>query len=377
MTSAATPVAQAANTATPIATVVPIVVPAIVRSAFELLLNKQSLSHEQMTQVMQHIMQGDVPQTLLAGLVTALRMKGETIEELTAAAQVMRAFAIPIDSSVKKLVDVVGTGGDGARTFNISTTALFVVAAAGVAVAKHGGRSVSSQSGSADVLEALGLDLQQTPQQVAHSIAQAGIGFMFAPNYHPAMKYAAPVRRELGVRTLFNLLGPLTNPARAPFQLLGVFDQSWVRPLCAVLKALGSQRAMVVHGLSPAGALDEIALDGATVVAELTADGRIVEYRITPEDFGLVTRPTAQVQAALAVNNVAESKQKLLAVLDPEQRDETVQICREIVILNAAAALYIADAAPDLKQAVVLAQAALHHGQAAAKLQQWLSCELI
>lgn len=321
------------------------------------ILEQQEIPYEEMTQLMHAIMTGNVSPAMTAALITALRMKRESIGEITAAAQVMRDLALRIEvSDSDNLVDTCGTGGDGRSTFNISTASAFVVAAAGAQVAKHGGRSVSSKVGSADVLEALGINLDQTPEQITHSITETGIGFMFAPNFHHAMKYAAPVRRELGVRTLFNILGPLTNPAGARKQLLGVFNADLTGTLAQVLQRLGSTHAMVVHG---SDGLDEITISGSTEVAELKA-GEIREYTAQPEDFGLKRTPIESLQ----VNSTEEAQAMLLSVLDNQSGP-----ARDIVLLNAGAAIYIAGKADSWQQGVETARDMLASGAAKAKMQ--------
>lgn len=330
-------------------------------SILSLLLEKKDLSHEQMRTAMQRIMSGQETQAQIAAFLVALRAKGETVTEITAATEVMRELVTPVelaDEDLDRLVDTCGTGGDGAHTFNISTTCAIVAAAAGAKIAKHGGRSVSSKSGSADILEALGVKLDFAPEHVATSIHTIGIGFMFAPNHHPAMKYAAPVRRELGIRTLFNLLGPVTNPARAKNQLLGVFSDQWVRPMTEVLATLGSHHVLVVHGKD---GLDEISISTSTCVAELK-NGQIREYTITPEDFGLQRAPLSTIK----VSSIEESKQVILQVLNNQPSP-----ARDIVCLNAGAAIYIAGLTASLKEGVELAHMTLASGKAYEKL-----CEL-
>ncbi|HMW69736.1 MAG TPA: anthranilate phosphoribosyltransferase, partial [Nitrosomonas sp.] len=307
--------------------------------------------------LMRQIMQGELSPVLIAAIITGLRVKRESIDEIAAAAQVMREFATSVEvSDTDHLIDTCGTGGDTSHTFNVSTASVFVAAAAGANVAKHGGRSVSSKSGSADVLEALGVGLNQTPQQIAQSIADIGVGFMFAPNFHSAMKHAAPVRRELGVRTLFNILGPLTNPAGAKNQLLGVFDAKLVNLLVSVLHRLGSRHVMVVHGFD---GLDEITITGKTLIGELK-QGERLEYTIQPEDFGMRSAPIE----AIRVSDLNQAKDMLLAVLENEPGP-----ARDIVSLNAGAAIYISGIAPSLSQGIAVAQETLASGAAKAKLQ--------
>ena len=294
------------------------------------LLNRQDLSHDQMLTIMQQVMGGELTPAQIAAFLIALRMKGETVDEIAAAATVMRALSTKVDvHNTANLVDTCGTGGDGIQTFNVSTASAFVVAAAGARVAKHGGRSVSSTCGSADVLEVLGVNVNQTPEQVGKSVDEIGIGFMFAPNHHSAMKHAAPVRRELGVRTLFNLLGPLTNPANAKRQVMGVFDKALTGKLAHVLQKLGSEHVLVVHG---ADGMDEISFTGDTFVAELK-DGKISEFVLNPKQFGMNIHSLKEIQ----VQNAEESKAMILDVFNGKQG-----AARDIVLLNAGAAIYVA-----------------------------------
>lgn len=321
------------------------------------IIQHQDIPHDDMLILMRQIMQGELSPVLIAAIITGLRVKRESIDEIAAAAQVMREFATSVEvSDTDHLIDTCGTGGDTSHTFNVSTASVFVAAAAGANVAKHGGRSVSSKSGSADVLEALGVDLNQTPQQIAQSIADIGVGFMFAPNFHSAMKHAAPVRRELGVRTLFNILGPLTNPAGAKNQLLGVFDAKLVNLLVSVLHRLGSRHVMVVHGFD---GLDEITITGKTLIGELK-QGECLEYTIQPEDFGMRSAPIE----AIRVSDLTQAKEMLLSVLDNQPGP-----ARDIVSLNAGAAIYISGIAPSLSQGIAVAQETLASGAAKAKLQ--------
>ena len=321
----------------------------------------RELSHDDMTAMMRHIMSGNIPPTLVAAFLVALRTKKETVGEIAAAAQVMREFATPVHiKDTRHLVDVVGTGGDGAHTFNISTAAMFVAAAAGAKIAKHGNRSVSSKSGSADVLESLGVNLNVSPERVAESISTLGVGFMFAPNHHPAMKNVVPIRRELGVRTIFNILGPLTNPANAKHILMGVFNAELVGIQTRVLQSLGMTHAMVVFGRD---GLDEISLEGPTLIGELK-NGLVSEYEIHPRDFGLSTAPTSSFQVA----NAEESKQIVLRVLSGEAGPAS-----DIVCLNAGATLYVADLAPDIATGVAMAKAAIASGAARSTLDQFIA----
>lgn len=323
----------------------------------EQVLEHQEIAHDDMTQLMRAIMAGEVSPVMTAALITGLRVKRETVGEITAAAEVMRELAVPIRvTDTTHLIDTCGTGGDGAGTFNISTATAFVAAAAGARVAKHGGRSVSSKAGSADVLETMGINLAQTPQQIERSIHEIGIGFMFAPNFHHAMKHAAPVRRELGIRTLFNLLGPLTNPAKASNQLLGVFHPKLTKVLAHVLQRLGSRRALVVHG---SDGLDEITISGPTHAAELR-DGEIYEYTLQPGDFGLLCASIETLQ----VTGPADAAAKLLSVLENQPGP-----ARDIVLLNAGAAIYIAGLAESIAAGIELARKALTSGAAREKWQ--------
>src|SRR6476660_5302999 len=275
------------------------------------IIDHREIAHDEMLSLMRQVMRGELSPTLIAAIMTGLRMKGETIGEIAAAAQVMREFATRVEvSDLSNLVDTCGTGGDSAGTFNISTTAAFVAAAAGARVSKHGGRSVSSKSGSADVLESLGVSISLPPEAIARCIAEVGIGFMFAPNHHPAMKNVAPIRKELGVRTIFNILGPLTNPANAPNILMGVFHPDLVGIQVRALQRLGTDHALVVYGRD---GMDEVSLGAATMVGELK-DGQVTEYEIHPEDFGL---PMAS-NRALKVETAQQSRAMLTGVLDNE-----------------------------------------------------------
>jgi anthranilate phosphoribosyltransferase len=308
--------------------------------------------------IMRMIMRGEVSPVLMAALITGLRVKKETIGEITAAAQVMREFSTKVHVADKThLVDIVGTGGDGSHTFNISTCSMFVAAAAGAKVSKHGGRSVSSKSGSADVLESLGVNINLSPEAIARCIDEVGIGFMFAPNHHPAMKNVAPVRRELGIKTIFNILGPLTNPASAPNILMGVFHPDLVGIQVRALQRLGTEHAVVVYGRD---GLDEVSLGAATMVGELR-DGEITEYEIHPEDFGLAMASNR----ALKVDTPDQSRALLLDVLDNQHG-----AARDIVILNAGVALYAANVADTMKDGVERARAAIESGAAKARLEQ-------
>ncbi|MHB0983264.1 MAG: anthranilate phosphoribosyltransferase [Thiobacillus sp.] len=328
------------------------------QQALARLVEQREIFHDEMLSLMRQIMRGELTPVQIAGIITGLRVKKETVGEIAAAAQVMREFAakVPAQNNAN-LVDTCGTGGDAAHTFNISTTAAFIAAAAGARVAKHGGRSVSSTSGSADVLEALGVNLDLTPERVAASIDAIGIGFMFAPKFHGAMKHAAPVRKELGVRTIFNILGPLTNPAGAPHQLLGVFHSDLVGILVRVLQRLGSRHVMVVHG---ADGMDEITLSGETMIGELK-DGEVTEYTIHPREFGLETCDSD----VLKVWDATQAKDMLLAVLDGLPGP-----ARDIVLFNAGAAIYVADRAATLGEGIATARAVIDSGAARDKLAQ-------
>ena len=318
----------------------------------------REIFHDEMLHIMRLIMSGDMSPVMMAALITGLRVKKETIGEITAAAQVMREFSTKVHvANPTHLVDIVGTGGDGSHTFNISTCSMFVAAAAGARVSKHGGRSVSSKSGSADVMEALGVYINLAPEAIARCIEEVGVGFMFAPNHHPAMKNVAPIRRELGVRTIFNILGPLTNPASAPNILMGVFHPDLVGIQVRALQRLGAEHALVVYGKD---GMDEVSLGAATLVGELK-DGEITEYEIHPEDFGMVMASNR----GLRVDTPEQSKAMLLSVLDNEPGP-----ARDIVVLNAGAALYAANVAPTMQVGVTQARAALASGAARARLDQ-------
>ena len=331
------------------------------QDALNRVIEHREIFREEMLGLMRAIMSGEVPPILIAALLIGLRVKKETIGEIAAAAEVMREFAtrVPVEDE-PRLIDTCGTGGDAAHTFNISTAAMFVAAAAGARIAKHGGRSVSSKSGSADVLEGLGANINLTPEQVARTIAESGIGFMFAPNHHSAMKHAAPVRKELGVKTLFNILGPLTNPAGARQQVMGVFHPDLVGIQARVLERLGSRRVMIVHGLE---GLDEISLSGPTMVGELR-DGRVHEYTIAPKDFGLA----AADGAAVRVSGVEESKAMLLGALENKPGAP-----RDIVALNAGASIYVAGLANTLADGVATALKVLASGDARRKVDEFVA----
>ena len=331
------------------------------QEALQRTIEHREIFHDEMVDLMRQIMRGDVSPTLVAAIVTGLRVKKETIGEIAGAARVMRELAATVDvGAPEHFVDIVGTGGDGAHTFNISTASMFVAAAAGAKVAKHGNRSVSSKSGSADVLEALGAAIDLAPEQVASVFRDTGIGFMFAPRHHPAMKAVAPVRKELGVRTIFNILGPLTNPAGAPNILMGVFHPDLVGIQVRALQQLGARHALVVWGRD---GMDEVSLGAATMVGELR-DGVVREYDVEPEDFGLVMASSRNLRVA----DAEESKAMLLGALDDEPG-----IARDIVALNAGAALYAADVADSIAEGVERARAAIASGAARARLDAFVA----
>ena len=324
------------------------------------LVDHREIFHDEMLTLMRRIMSGEMPPATMAALLIGLRVKKETIGEITAAAQVMREFSTKVEVADRRhLVDIVGTGGDGSHTFNISTCSMFVAAACGARVSKHGNRSVSSKSGSADVLEALGVRLALPPDAIARCIATTGVGFMFAPAHHPAMKNVAPVRRELGVRTIFNILGPLTNPADAPNILMGVFHADLVGIQARALQRLGARHALVVYGRD---GMDEVTLGASTLVCEIKGD-EVCEYEIHPEDFGLAMAS----HRALRVETPDDSKRMLLAVLDNHPGP-----ARDIVMLNAGAALYAADVAPSMADGIALAREALRSGSARDKLHEFV-----
>jgi len=331
------------------------------QEALQRTIEHREIFFDEMVELMRQVMRGEVSPTMTAAILTGLRVKKETVDEIAGAATVLREFALPVPVADKThLVDIVGTGGDGAHTFNISTASIFVVAAAGARVAKHGNRSVSSKSGSADVLEALGANIELQPDQVARCIDECGIGFMFAPIHHPAMKVVAPVRKEMGVRTLFNILGPLTNPAGAPNILMGVFHPDLVGIQVRVLQALGAQRAVVVWGRD---GMDEISLGAATLVGELR-DGVVREYEVHPEDFGIRMAASRNLRVA----DAQESKTMLLGALGNE-----AGLPLEIVALNAGAALYAAGVADSIAEGIARARAVIASGAALAKLHEFVA----
>jgi len=335
--------------------------PINMQEALQRAIEHREIFHDEMLSLMRKIMSGEATPVMIAAFTVGLRVKKETVGEIAAAAQVMREFATKVDIPDRdQLVDIVGTGGDSAHTFNISTASMFVAAASGARVAKHGGRSVSSKSGSADVLEALGANIMLSPEQVAACIEATGIGFMFAPSHHSAMKHAAPVRKELGIRTIFNILGPLTNPAGAPNQLLGVFHPDLVGIQVRVLQRLGSNHVMVVYGKD---GMDEVSLGAATMVGELK-DGDVREYEIHPEDFGL----RMISNRGLRVSDAVESKAMLLEALDNVEGTP-----REIVVLNAGVALYTANVVPSIVEGIERAREAVASGAAKRKLGEFVA----
>ncbi len=328
--------------------------------ALQRTIEHREIFHDEMIKIMRLIMSGEMSPAMTAAILTGLRVKKETVGEITAAAQVMREFAtkVPVKPHAN-LVDVVGTGGDASHTFNISTASMFVVAAAGGKVAKHGNRGVSSKSGSADVLEALGVNLMLSPERIAQAVDEIGLGFMFAPNHHPAMKNVAPIRKELGVRTIFNILGPLTNPANAQNIMMGVFHPDLVGIQIRVLERLGANHALVVYGKD---GMDEVSLGAATMVGELK-DGKVREYEIHPEDFGM----RMFSNRGLKVADAQESKIMLLEALD-----NTAGTPRDIVIFNSGAALYAANVAKDIPDGIAKAREAIASGAARGKLDAYV-----
>ena len=331
------------------------------QEALQRTIEHREIFHDEMLDLMRMIMKGELSPLMTAAITTGLRVKKETIGEITAAAQVMRELSTKVHvADTPHLVDVVGTGGDGSHTFNISTCSMFVAAAAGARVAKHGGRSVSSKSGSADVIEALGIALNLTPEQIARSIVETGVGFMFAPNHHPAMKNVAPVRKEMGVKTFFNILGPLTNPAGAPNIVMGVFHPDLVGIQVRALQRLGAEHAVVVYGRD---GMDEVSLGAATMVGELK-NGEISEYEIHPEDFGM----PMQSNRSLKVDTPEQSLAMLRGVLANQEGP-----AKNIVIINAGVVLYAAGVAPTMKAGIERAREAIETGAAQAKLEQVLA----
>ena len=332
-----------------------------IQEAIQRTVEHREIFHDEMLHVMRQIMSGEVTPAQIAGFIIGLRVKKETIGEIAAAAQVMREFATKVTvKHPETLLDIVGTGGDSAHTFNVSTAATFVAAAAGARVAKHGNRAVSSRSGSADVLEALGAHLALTPEQIAEGVEKVGVGFMFAPSHHPAMKHAGPVRKELGVRTIFNILGPLTNPAGAQNEVLGVFHPDLVGIQVRVLQRLGSRHVMVVHGLD---GVDEISISGPTQVGELVG-GEIREYELNPSNYGLELYDRRAIQ----VHTVEESKAMILAVLENQPGPAL-----NIVLLNAGAGIYVSGGAKTLQAGIDQARKAIASGEAKAKLDAFVA----
>jgi len=337
------------------------IMPITPQEALQRTIEHREIFHDEMLHIMRMIMNGELSPVMTAALVTGLRVKKETIGEITAAAQVMREISTKVNvPDTRHLVDIVGTGGDGSHTFNISTCSMFVAAAAGAKTAKHGGRSVSSKSGSADVLESLGANINLSPEKIAQCVKEVGIGFMFAPNHHPAMKNVAALRKELGVRTLFNILGPLTNPAGAPNILMGVFHSDLVGIQIRALQRLGAEHALVVYGRD---GMDEVSLGASTLVGELK-DGHLTEYEIHPEDFGMAMAS----HRALRVETPEESQAVLRGVLNNE-----AGAARDIVILNAGAALYAANVTTSIKDGIALARQVIESGAAKEKLAQFVA----
>ncbi len=326
-----------------------------IQAAIKHLIQQQDLNHDEMSDVMNQIMTGNATPAQIGGFLIGLQMKGETVTEIAAAAEVMRSLATPVHINGKHVVDTCGTGGDGASTFNVSTASAFVAAAAGCQVAKHGNRSISSSSGSADVLEAAGVNLELNAEQVKHCIEHVGVGFMFAQKHHGAMKHAIGPRREMGVRTIFNLLGPLTNPAQAAHQVLGVFDKKWVKPMAEVLQKLGSQHVLVVHAED---GLDEISIGAETHVAELK-DNKVTTYTIKPEDFGIQQNSID----SLTVSNAQDSLSLIKGVFEGNPGP-----ARDIVVLNAGAAIYAADITASLAEGIAMAAELIDSGAATQKL---------
>ena len=337
------------------------IMPITPQEALQRTIEHREIFHDEMLHIMRMIMNGELTPVVTAALITGLRVKKETIGEITAAAQVMREFSTKVNvPDTRHLVDIVGTGGDGSHTFNISTCSMFVAAAAGAKTAKHGGRSVSSKSGSADVLESLGANINLSPEKIAQCVQEVGIGFMFAPNHHPAMKNVAALRKELGVRTIFNILGPLTNPAGAPNILMGVFHSDLVGIQIRALQRLGAEHALVVYGRD---GMDEVSLGASTLVGELK-DGHLTEYEIHPEDFGMAMAS----HRTLRVETPEESQAVLRGVLNNE-----AGAARDIVILNAGAALYAANVTTSIKDGVALARQVIESGAAKQKLAQFVA----
>lgn len=331
-----------------------------IKQAIQTVIDGTDLTQAQMTAVMNTILTGEATPSQVGGFLVALRIKGETIDEISAAAHVMRALATPVTPESENLVDIVGTGGDGQKTFNISTASAIVAAAAGARVAKHGNRAASSQSGSADLLEKAGIKIDMAPEQVAACIDQVGVGFMFAPAHHSAMKHAIGPRREMGVRTIFNVLGPLTNPAATRRNFVGVYDRSLVEPIANVLNNLGNEHALVVHGLD---GLDEISIEQPTAAAELK-NGTVTCFEITPEQFGIERQPLA----AIVVEDSAQSLAMITSVFDGAPGP-----AHDIVVLNAGAGIYVAGRAQSLDEGVRIARKTISSGAARAKLKEYIN----
>ncbi len=333
-----------------------------IQAAIQLLTEREHLSSEDMQAVMRQIMTGEATDAQIAGFLIALRMKGETVSEIAAAASVMRELATGVSTRSNEIIDIVGTGGDGAKLFNVSTASSFVAAAAGCSVAKHGNRSVSSSSGSADLLESAGVSLDLNAEEVARCIDEVGVGFMFAVNHHSAMKHTIGPRKELATRTIFNMLGPMTNPAGAKRQLLGVYSESLVKPIALAMQELGSEHVLVVHS---SDGLDEISIAAETLVAELK-DGEITEYKISPEDFGI---DKSSIES-ITVEDSTQSLALIKAAFDARDTSTSASVARDIIALNAGAGIYIAGQASTLKLGVETAQDILSSGAAAEKLKQ-------
>lgn len=334
-----------------------------IQQALAQIVEGENLSRQEMSAVMRQVMTGEATDAQIAGFLVALRMKGETTDEIAGAAQLMRELATPVTVNATDLVDLVGTGGDGANLFNVSTASSFVVAAAGARVAKHGNRSVSSTSGSSDVLETLGVSLALSPEQVGRAIDEIGMGFMFAPAHHSAMRHAIGPRRELGMRTMFNILGPLTNPAGVKRQVIGVFSADLCRPMAEVLKMLGSEHALVVHSLD---GLDEISIAASTKVVELRS-GDITEYEIGPQDFG----QSLQDLSGLSVESAEESAALIRGALGRSE-DPAHRKAAAIIALNAGATIYVSGVSVSLAAGVAMAEDLLSTGQAAEKLKEFV-----
>ncbi len=332
-----------------------------IQDALSKVVEQLDLSREEMRDVMRQIMTGQCTDAQIGGFLVALRMKSETLDEITAAVEVMRELATPVELDIPNAVDTCGTGGDGANLFNVSTASAFVIAAAGGHVAKHGNRSVSSSSGSSDLLETAGINLNLKPEQISRCITEVGVGFMFAPNHHSAMKYAIGPRKELGMRTLFNMLGPMTNPAGVKHQVIGVFTETLCRPMAEVLKALGSKHVLIVHAKD---GLDEFSLATSTHVAELK-NGEVTEYKITPEDVGLKSQSLVGLDIASAEDSLNLIKDAL-----GKQSTETAEKAADMIALNAGAALYAADVADSLQEGVAMAQDAIASGLAGEKMKE-------